>query len=229
MDVYKELPESVQRELASNYNLKFIQSEPKDASRAIQKEIYQQDKDEPVEYQAESNSSTQKDYSSLSIMSNSPPDLPPWSQLDPSSLLAMPDKMREQVLRSYGHKSKLKKSERDAPGIPLRSPDRHISTLFSTNGKTSQSRSIFKANRSKVTTMQLFPLVSNPSSRKLPSSSNASPSQSMDGLSTHPQSRFRPVVEFEEELPFDADVWNELPKGDLFVHSMMSTLLTCSM
>lgn len=32
------------------------------------------------------------------------PELPPWSQLDPNSLLALPDTMREQVLKAYSDK-----------------------------------------------------------------------------------------------------------------------------
>jgi DNA repair protein REV1 len=35
-------------------------------------------------------------------------ELPPWSQVDPEALLALPDEMREQVLKAYSnHKLKL--------------------------------------------------------------------------------------------------------------------------
>lgn len=58
-NVYKELPESVQQELLSNYNLKF--------------------------------------------QHNKPVELPPWSQLDPTALLALPKEMRDQVIQAYGN------------------------------------------------------------------------------------------------------------------------------
>ncbi|KAI8980544.1 hypothetical protein BDB01DRAFT_234843 [Pilobolus umbonatus] len=33
------------------------------------------------------------------------PELPPWSQLDPTSLIALPPKMREQILHEYGNRT----------------------------------------------------------------------------------------------------------------------------
>ncbi|KAG2229942.1 hypothetical protein INT48_001208, partial [Thamnidium elegans] len=67
--VYQELPEAVQQELQSNYDLKFQQQQPE----------------------------KQEDWIS---------ELPPWSQVDPASLLALPDTMREQVIEAYGNKKK---------------------------------------------------------------------------------------------------------------------------
>lgn len=64
--VYQELPEAVQQELQSNYDLKFQQQPEK-----------------------------REDWIS---------ELPPWSQVDPASLLALPDTMREQVIEAYGNK-----------------------------------------------------------------------------------------------------------------------------
>ncbi|GAA5812131.1 hypothetical protein MFLAVUS_005581 [Mucor flavus] len=66
--VYQELPEAVQQELQSNYDLKFQQQPEK-----------------------------QEDWIS---------ELPPWSQVDPASLLALPNTMREQVIEAYGNKKK---------------------------------------------------------------------------------------------------------------------------
>ncbi|KAG2198709.1 hypothetical protein INT47_005394 [Mucor saturninus] len=70
-NVYKELPELMQQELASNYTLVF------------------QNNAQPVE------------------------ELPPWSQLDPTTLLALPKEMQEQVLQAYGNKSS------PPPTVPL--------------------------------------------------------------------------------------------------------------
>ncbi|KAI9483799.1 MAG: hypothetical protein EXX96DRAFT_537104 [Benjaminiella poitrasii] len=63
LEVFNELPSSVQQELTSNYNLKLKQKIATDE-----------------------------------LM----PELPPWSQLDPSTLLALPNDLRDQILRAYG-------------------------------------------------------------------------------------------------------------------------------
>lgn len=68
--VYKELPESMQQELSTNYTLVF------------------QHTDKP-----------------------STEELPPWSQLDPTALLALPKEMQVQLLEAYGNKP--------APPLPL--------------------------------------------------------------------------------------------------------------
>lgn len=88
--VYEELPESVQQELQSNYNLKFQKPE---------KEVEKK----------------QQDWIS---------ELPPWSQLDPTSLLALPDTIREQVIEAYGNKNKPKSSpESKSTTLPLQMED----------------------------------------------------------------------------------------------------------
>lgn len=76
MDVYDELPDSVKQELNSTYHIKIINPE--------------QPKAEPV----------------LPTSNALLPELPPWSQIDPSFLLALPDNMREQVLRMYSDQNK---------------------------------------------------------------------------------------------------------------------------
>lgn len=37
-------------------------------------------------------------------------ELPPWSQLDPAYLLALPDTMREQIIKAYGSKEGIKEA-----------------------------------------------------------------------------------------------------------------------
>ncbi|RCI04793.1 deoxycytidyl transferase, partial [Rhizopus stolonifer] len=66
IDVFNELPASVQQELKSNHQLVFTNTNEQDSSTPL-------------------------------------PELPPWSKLDPNYLLALPDTMREQVLRMYGN------------------------------------------------------------------------------------------------------------------------------
>ncbi|KAI8351783.1 hypothetical protein EDC96DRAFT_518444 [Choanephora cucurbitarum] len=75
LNVYSELPDSVQQELKLNYHLKF--TNPKKAK--------------------------------VDAVSHAPDtllsELPPWSQIDPNFLLALPDNMREQVLQMYSNQN----------------------------------------------------------------------------------------------------------------------------
>ncbi|KAG0809118.1 hypothetical protein G6F18_010523 [Rhizopus arrhizus] len=80
------------------------------------------------------------------------PELPPWSQLDPNSLLALPDTMREQVLKAYSDKrnepkqdhkplivepkiTKKNHSNNDATLTQLFQPWRNISTINKFEGE----------------------------------------------------------------------------------------------
>jgi hypothetical protein len=199
--------------------LKFIHHKKQDQTEALDEQVSQEhEAEEAIErevYQQASEVSIEEDNSILSNTSSSVPDLPPWSQLDPSSLLAMPEKMRKQVLQAYDNITTTKnKAKKVIAKSPSRLPNRSITKPLS---KTPRSRSIFKDNGNKATITQLFPPVSSPSSRTYASSTSASPSQSVDVSPSNSHSQFRPALEFEEEeeLPFDADVWNELPKGNI--------------
>ncbi|KAG1450364.1 hypothetical protein G6F56_008372 [Rhizopus delemar] len=117
-DVYSELPESVQRELSSNYHLVFH-------------------KEETIVPTIQQNSQL--------------PELPPWSQLDPMSLLALPGTMREQVLKAYSEKNNPSWQDRPSDDTTIEKensialaknfePSKTISTSITTTTKRSSLR-----------------------------------------------------------------------------------------
>lgn len=160
--------------------MKFIKSELTEATK-------EEDETKRIDRKETSIASSQEDSNTLTISRGSSfSELPPWSQLDPSALLAMPDKMREQVLQAYGNTTK--KVKKVISSSPSRSANREISKLLPTSSPSSRMR-----NSSSV---------------------NASPSHSVDVSSSNFNYRLRPPLEFEEEIPYDIDIWNELPIGN---------------
>lgn len=132
--VYNELPDSVRQELVSDYNLKF--------EKAVQN--------------SEHVPSHERDASI--------PELPPWSQLDPESLLALPNDMRDKLIKAY--------RDFKNPPTTTKSPPR-------------SSEIQKKTPPSSVSRNTTFAEVFSPTSDRLQ----------------------------KEDLPYDANVWNELPSG----------------
>jgi DNA repair protein REV1 len=128
------------------------------------------------------------------------PELPPWSQLDPSALLALPELMRKQVLKAYEAQGSSKKQQVSV--TPPRTPTR--SHPPSTSGrKTTRSRK--EANTPTTSRIK----------------KTGSPSVNRTRTPEYKNSRFKSLFNHDEPLPFDEEVWNELPecKPTLFVRS----------
>lgn len=129
---------------------------------------------------------------------NNPPtqfDLPPWSQLDPTDLLAMPDNMRARVLKEYSEKDS-KSTSRVRKGSPVsttRSPKRSKTKRNNgqktpSNTKSGADQTLNFGGKRSFTLTQMFP-PNSPSKR----------------LST------RDTV--EEIFDWDPNVLSELPAG----------------
>lgn len=186
-NVYRELPESVQQELMSNYILKF-QNRDKGKGKAI-------DTDPVVAEQLatsimDSQQQQQNEANSLSI-----PELPPWSQLDPASLLALPEKMRAQVLEAYGSKGTTT-SKKSLTLSPPRSNQQQIKRKTPSSSSSSSGSGSGGNNKRNRTITQLF-------------------QRQQQSPMTTPK-RTRPLLEEEMEqegLGYEVNVWNELPLG----------------
>ncbi|KAI8968052.1 hypothetical protein BDF20DRAFT_917275 [Mycotypha africana] len=94
--IFKELPESVQQELKAAYNIQYTESKSEEEERRNNVDISEAAQPTSI-HKLGSDAST-----SMSISSA---ELPPWSQLDPGSLLAFPEKTRIQILKYYGEKN----------------------------------------------------------------------------------------------------------------------------
>lgn len=195
--MYNELPDSVKQELESNYNLVFKESVNSDM-KGKAKEISEQ---------------------MIPIANTALPELPPWSQLDPLSLLALPDDMREQILKTYASKEDVqvsKSPQRTPTNQRIRPPVLYAKTL-----KSSKSRG--DGNNRTRTITQMFQSIPSPSSRSNASFNHSGFSLSMNNdtpttrnsMNSRIQSVFQlqdEIEDEEEDLPFDAEVWDELPQ-----------------
>lgn len=113
-------------------------------------------------------------------------DLPPWSQLDPSALLALPDKMREQVLKAYEKQQQNNHpSNKQVVSKPPVSPHRTPSTS--------------SARKSRGKNTSIAHMLKHGS----PSSHGSSPRR--------PKSDSQ-VKSLFKTFQFDEEVWNELPE-----------------
>ncbi|KAL9545604.1 hypothetical protein MBANPS3_007072 [Mucor bainieri] len=203
--VYNELPDTVRQELESTYKLVFKESKHfcKDSS---------------------SNSITNNIPQEMIPLTDTPlPELPPWSQLDPLSLLALPDEMREQILKKYASNEQAVIMETVAKSPP-RAPI-HQSSKPSVFSAPNPPRAGYKTRGSKSRSIaQMFQSAASPSSSTRSNASSPSLSAINDTAPTSRHSgRFHSVFqvqqqqqqldnELEDDLPYDADVWNQLPQ-----------------
>ncbi|CAO3660928.1 unnamed protein product [Umbelopsis vinacea] len=94
-------------------------------------------------------------------------ELPPWSQLNPRDLLAMPDSMRAQVLQDYSEQDKTapNKKRKDSPSKTLRSPKRskpkrtagQKTPTFQANTKRGDDQNMDSGGKRTFTLTQMFP------------------------------------------------------------------------
>ncbi|ORX50861.1 DNA repair protein [Hesseltinella vesiculosa] len=149
-DVYEELPLDIRQELMDNYDLVII-DHPDIISTPPT----------PVASPSPPPVSPRPD-SSVSQMPSTQPlaDLPTWSQLDPSALLALPLSMQQQVLAAYGQIRAGKKSTSSSTRRPPLTPS--SSSSSTTTSRHPPNRVKKESRRSKhpsknATLTQLYP------------------------------------------------------------------------
>lgn len=188
--MYNELPDSVKQELKSNYNLV--------SKESIGSDVKGKTKDIPEQ--------------TIPITSTALPELPPWSQLDPLSLLALPEEMREQILKTYASKEDVQVPANQKTRPPV---------LYAKTLKSSKSRG--SGNNRTQTITQMFQSIPSPSSRSDVSFNHSNFSLPMNNdtpttrnsTNSRIQSAFQlqdEIEQGEEDLPYDTEVWNELPQ-----------------
>ncbi|KAF7721374.1 deoxycytidyl transferase [Apophysomyces ossiformis] len=104
--VFNELPKEVRDELSGAYELVFFSHRKQDTEEPLQPPPIE--KNDEIDVTTKSvlqppgltERQTEQPMETEAIQSL--PDLPPWSQLDPNALLALPTGMREQILSAYG-------------------------------------------------------------------------------------------------------------------------------
>ncbi|KAG0166163.1 deoxycytidyl transferase [Apophysomyces sp. BC1015] len=185
--VYNELPKQLRDELSATYNLVFL-------SENERRDGLEQSLD-----LAHIRPSSESDMTTTTIPEHpmqstqdqaiqSLPDLPPWSQLDPNALLALPDNMREQILSEYGTGGK--------KVVPIKSSPTRGQTA-TTDSRSGVRRKTVKDSptiNAKVTLTQIFP--QNNSSRNTYDEDIKGTSSKLDDT---------------DYVPWDLDVLNELP------------------
>lgn len=201
--VYNELPDSVKQELESIYHLVFKESTYDNNNSTTTNDIPQQDM--------------------IPIPDTPLPELPPWSQLDPLSLLALPDEMREQILKKYASNEQIPAAE---PVIksPPRTTSIHQRTrpalfhaktprLSKTRGGSNRSRTITQMLQSAASPSSRSNASWNPSGSPSLSANNETLTSRSDGGRFHSVFQAQQQQEKEEDdLPYDAEVWNALPQ-----------------
>ncbi|EPB91895.1 hypothetical protein HMPREF1544_01189 [Mucor circinelloides 1006PhL] len=201
--VYNELPDSVKQELESIYHLVFKESTHDNNNSTTTNDIPQQDM--------------------IPIPDTPLPELPPWSQLDPLSLLALPDEMREQILKKYASNEQIPAAE---PVIksPPRTTSIHQRTrpalfhaktprLSKTRGGSNRSRTITQMLQSAASPSSRSNASWNPSGSPSLSANNETLTSRSDGGRFHSVFQAQQQQEKEEDdLPYDAEVWNALPQ-----------------
>jgi hypothetical protein len=131
-------------------------------------------------------------------------DLPPWSQLNPTDLLAMPDNIRAKVLKQYSEREQVSATKKRpiSPSQSLQSPKRPR-TKRTPGQKTPTNQSDSLGAKRSFTLTQMFPPQS-PSKHR--SAANA-----VDDLSE-----------------WDPNVLNELPAGKVYALARYHKAEKCS-
>ncbi|CAO3621599.1 unnamed protein product [Mucor fragilis] len=209
--VYNELPDSVKQEVESTYQLVFKET------------THRSDKNE-------NQSTTHEIIQEIIPITDTPlPELPPWSQLDPLSLLALPDKMREQILKRYASNEQAIATMEPVLKSPPRTPthQRTRPSVFNAPKPLQWSSKTRSSNSRSRTITQMFQSAASPSSstRSNVSWNTSSPSLSANNDTTptsRHSGRFHSVLQVqqqqpdneaeEDDHPYDAEVWDQIPQ-----------------
>lgn len=238
--IFAELPKNVQEDLSKTHKVEFLDNTTSSIQETQQKQQKQQQSSSPQQQQLRQPSSPPQQQqpsepSSSQYFHISQPDLPPWSQLDPEFLLALPERTRKQVLETYSKTKAQKKTvtndepvEQPPPPPPppqtsLLSPHRQQHELSPSrtgppntprNSRQRNSRRIKKgyaspSGRERTLTQMLMPDTTSPSRRQ-----------------TSPTTAARMARNEEEMPPWDVNIWNELPPGKLLAYNFSISLVS---
>ncbi|KAI8377857.1 uncharacterized protein BYT42DRAFT_359890 [Radiomyces spectabilis] len=198
--VFTELPTDIQSHLSKNYDLQFIQEQQQTTQ---QLEALPDIGNSPLSKEAaESESHVNDHHAPPSSLLSSLAGLPPWSQLDPTSLLALPNTMQKQVLEAYSKVDKKPKSRGTSrlisasPESPRRSRPTSVATTSTVLGspRNRSKRGTVTEKKAGITLTQMFPPSPN---RRYP----------RDDIKDSPTDK----NDHADEVPWDLDIWNELP------------------
>lgn len=219
---FMELPLDIQTELHKVYHIIFLEHKQ-------QSLVTNAESSDDLSHEANTNNSGSQqhaDLSNTSTLETSPMELedmetikklgdsqsrtqlelPPWSQLNPTDLLAMPDNMRQQVLKDYSEKGvRAVSNKRKVNGSPIpHSPKRPRSKraagirtpTHQTNVKRDGSLSQTSGGKKSFTLTQMFPPQSPSKTRLVPDSA-------------------------EVHNDWDPNVLSELPAGKRYVQFLI--------
>lgn len=223
--VFAELPPEVRKEVLDGYDVTFVGVEKHETDAQGKDKEEDDGKDIPIQEQpgrqldqafakeTEAKPSQLLEHASAHNDAQlvSQTDMPPWSQLDPSALLALPEAMRNQLLEAYS-----KERERTAspapdderpvsePALQPPRPQRAARTSTSPSPRNSKSRTkrFTTSSKSGFTLTQMFP--------------PSKPDGINDGRGND-SSRQDTVRDGGTALPatqsWDPNIWSELPPG----------------
>ncbi|KAG2219697.1 hypothetical protein INT45_001869, partial [Circinella minor] len=198
-EVFAELPTAVQDELKQQYKIHLPSSKQTDSKLSLQLSPQKEkqasvvvdgckEDTAMVESPYSSDIQTSSDESVNNEPSASLPDIPPWSQLDPGSLLALPEAMRNQVLKLYS--GKLPKRKQNDVELPAQQQEQQ---------RLQQSDSMFSSREHPQLTKKNYRLMnSSKNSTTLTQMFNTTKSPSREDKTVH-----RP--------PWESAIWAELP------------------
>lgn len=213
--VFAELPKSVQDDLSKTHKVEFLDN----AASSIQ--VSQQNQPTSLPQQQQEQSSAlprqQQQQSQSQYFHISQPDLPPWSQLDPEFLLALPERTRKQVLETYS-KTRAQKTTptttNDQPvepprPTPLLSPHRNQHELSPSRMAPPHT----PRNSRQRNTRRIKKGYASPSGRERTLTQMLLPDTSPSRHPPSPTTAARRERNEEEMPPWDVNIWNELPPG----------------
>lgn len=229
-----ELPQNIRQELKDKYELQLINL-PVDnvpttsyAHQPLKSNTNNQMNDTPMnEIDIDNNTDITNnkiesdslfvESSSPTLVSQSIPDLPSWSQLDPDALLALPESMQKQILEAYKKMGK-KKQEKNknsvkstisihssSTNIPIRNDSSKITKLQHSriNGKQKE-----KINDNACTLTQIYAPSNKGKFKDIVVNLNEK-----NIKSNHCENIFYETNNNGVDHPIDMDIWSELPKG----------------
>ncbi|KAI7860877.1 hypothetical protein BDC45DRAFT_7834 [Circinella umbellata] len=172
-EVFAELPTAVQDELKHQYKISLPSSKQTDSQISPQLSPQKKKQTSVVVDGCKKNTAmVEGPCSSEDSVNNEPlaslPDIPPWSQLDPGSLLALPEAMRKQVLELYSGKLP-KRKQNDVELPPQQEEQQRLQqsdNMFSSRGRpqlTKKSYRLKGSSKNSTTLTQMFNTTKSPS------------------------------------------------------------------
>ncbi|KAI7846806.1 hypothetical protein BDC45DRAFT_611423 [Circinella umbellata] len=153
-EVFAELPTAVQDELKHQYKISLPSSKQTDSQISPQLSPQKKKQTSVVVDGCKKNTAmVEGPCSSEDSVNNEPlaslPDIPPWSQLDPGSLLALPEAMRKQVLELYSGKLP-KRKQNDVELPPQQEEQQRLQqsdNMFSSRGRPQLTKKSYREDK----------------------------------------------------------------------------------